>query len=112
MLTRPRRHGSIGSEPPGRAVASSIVAYRTRHPLSPGAVVRKLGGSRSARGRLEHGEPDPSIETRECLASVLGLHFVVGLAPPGRAAPGLLPEVQISDRTTGPTGTGILVAAG
>jgi hypothetical protein len=82
-----------------RAVANAVVAYRTAHRLSQGALAAK-------------GEHNPSIETLERLASVLGLRFIVDVAPPGRAAAALPPDVHVVGDTTGVDGTRVLVAAG
>src|SRR5687767_10189281 len=69
-----------------RAVANAIVAYRTEHGLSQGALAAKIGMKRPAVSRLELGEHNPSIETLERLATLLGLRFIVDVAPIGRAA--------------------------
>lgn len=95
-----------------RAVANAIVAYRTRHGLTQGAVAATLGMKRPAVSRLELGEHNPSIETLERLASVLGLRFIVDVAPAGRAAAALPPDVHVVGSATGASGTRILVAAG
>jgi ribosome-binding protein aMBF1 (putative translation factor) len=95
-----------------RAVANAVVAYRTAHRLSQGALAAKLGMKRPAISRLELGEHNPSIETLERLASVLGLRFIVDVAPPGRAATALPPDVHVVGDTTGVDGTRVLVAAG
>ncbi|MBI3979076.1 MAG: helix-turn-helix transcriptional regulator [Chloroflexi bacterium] len=95
-----------------RAVANAVVAYRTAHRLSQGALAARIGMKRPAVSRLELGEHNPSIETLERLASVLGLRFIVDIAPPGRAAATLPPDVRILGDTTGADGTRVLVAAG
>ena len=96
----------------GRAVANAVVAYRTAHRMSQGALAAKLGVQRPAISRLELGEHNPSIETLERLASGLGLRFIVDVAPPGRVAAGLPPDVRIVGDATGADGTRVLVAAG
>lgn len=95
-----------------RAVANAVVAYRTTHHLSQGALAAKLGMKRPAISRLERGENNPSIETLERLASGLGLRFIVDVAPPGRMAAALPPDVRVVGDTIGADGTRILVAAG
>jgi ribosome-binding protein aMBF1 (putative translation factor) len=95
-----------------RAVANAVVAYRTANRLSQSALAAKLGMKRPAISRLELGEHNPSIETLERLASVLGLHFIVDVAPPGRAAATLPPDVHVVADVTGADGTRVLVAAG
>jgi transcriptional regulator with XRE-family HTH domain len=95
-----------------RAVANAVVAYRTTHRLSQGALAAKLGVKRPAISRLELGEHNPSIETLERLAGVLDLRFIVDVRPPGREAATLPPDVQVVGEATGADGTRILVAAG
>ncbi len=95
-----------------RAVANAVVAYRTAHGLSQGALAAKIGMKRPAISRLELGEHNPSIETLERLASVLGLRFIVDVAPPGRAPAALPPDVHVVGDTTGADGIRVLVAAG
>ncbi len=95
-----------------RAVANAVVAYRTAHGLSQGALAAKVGMKRPAVSRLELGEHNPSIETLERLASVLGLRFIVDVAPAGRVAAELPPDVQVVGDATGADGTRVLVAAG
>ncbi len=95
-----------------RAVANAIVAYRTAHRLSQGALATKLGMKRPAISRLELGEHNPSIETLERLASVLELRFIVDVAPPGRAAAALPPDVRVVGDATSADGTRLLIAAG
>lgn len=95
-----------------RAVANAVVAYRTAHRLAQGALATKLGMKRPAISRLELGEHNPSIETLERLASVLGLRFIVDVAPPGRAAAALPPDVHVVVDATSVDGTRVLVAAG
>lgn len=95
-----------------RAVANAVVAYRTAHRLSQGALAAKTGMKRPAISRLELGEHNPSIETLERLSSVLGLRFIVDVAPPGRAAAPLPPDVRVVGDAISADGTRVLVAAG
>ena len=95
-----------------RALANAVVAYRTEHRLSQGALAAKIGMKRQAISRLELGEHNPSIETLERLATVLGLHFIVDVAPTGRAAAELPPDVHVVAEATSADGTRVLVAAG
>jgi ribosome-binding protein aMBF1 (putative translation factor) len=95
-----------------RAVANAIVAYRTEHHLSQGALATKIGMKRPAVSRLELGEHNPSIETLERLATLLGLRFIVDVAPAGRAAASFPADVQIVADATDKDGTRVLVAAG
>src|SRR5688572_12056227 len=66
-----------------RAVANAVVTYRTRERLSQKAIAARLGMKQPAIARLELGEHNPSIETLERLASLLGLRFIVDVAPAG-----------------------------
>jgi ribosome-binding protein aMBF1 (putative translation factor) len=95
-----------------RAVANAIVAYRTAHRLSQGALATKLGMKRPAISRLELGEHNPSIETLERLAKVLGLRFIVDIMPAGREVAVLPPDVHVVGNAISADGTRILVAAG
>ena len=95
-----------------RAIANAVVAYRTRERLSQGALAARLGMKRPAVSRLELGEHNPSIETLERLATILGLRFIVDVAPAGRAVAPLPPDVRVVGDATGADGTRVLVAAG
>ena len=95
-----------------RAVANAVVAYRTAHHLSQAALAARLAMKRPAVSRLELGEHNPSIETLERLAGVLGLRFIVDVTPPGRIAAALPPDVRVVGEATGVDGTRILIAAG
>ena len=95
-----------------RAVANAVVAYRTSHHLSQGALAEKLGVKRPAVSRLELGEHNPSIKTLERLAHQHGLRFLVDIGPPGRVAATLPPDAQVVGDPTGAAGTRVLVAAG
>jgi ribosome-binding protein aMBF1 (putative translation factor) len=95
-----------------RAVANTLVAYRTTHHLSQTALAAMLAMKRPAISRLELGEHNPSIETLGRLASVLGLRFIVDVAPAGRGVAALPPDVQVVGDSTSADGTRVLVAAG
>jgi len=81
-----------------RAVANAVVAYRTAHRLSQKALAAEIGMKRPAIARLELGEHNPSNETLERLASVLGLRFIVDVAPRGRAGGGGAPAGRTRGR--------------
>ena len=95
-----------------RAVANAVVAHRTAHGLSQAVLAAKLGMQRPAIARLELGEHNPSIDMLERLARGLGLHFILDVAPPGRAAAALPADVRVVGDAIGADGTRILVAAG
>jgi transcriptional regulator with XRE-family HTH domain len=94
------------------AVANALVAHRTTQRLSQGALAARLRMKRLTISRLELGEHNPSIETLERLASVLGLHLIVDVTPPGRAPAVLPPDIHVVGDIVGADGTRILVAAG
>lgn len=95
-----------------RAVANTLVAYRTRHQLSQAALADRLGMKRSAISRLELGEHNPSIETLERLAKGLGMRFIIDVAPPGRDETTLPPDVQAIARSDGADRVRTVIAAG
>ncbi len=94
------------------AVVNAVVAYRIRERLSQTALAARLGMKQPAIARLEIGEHNPSIEMLERLARVLGLRFIVDVAPAGRTPASLPPDVTVVGDTTGAGGTRVLVAAG
>lgn len=95
-----------------RAVAGALVVYRARHELSQRGLARRLGMTPSSVARLELAEHNPSIETLERLSNVLGLRFLVDVAP-ASAEPVRLPAglELIADRATAAGGR-LMVAAG
>ena len=95
-----------------RSVANALVAYRTKHNCTQATLATMLGMKRPSVSRLELGEHNPTIETLGRLASVLGLRFIVDVAPAGRVAATLPPDVQVVGDSTGADGTRVLVAAG
>lgn len=98
-----------------RAVALALIGYRVKHRLKQTQLAEKLGVRQPQVARLEMGEHNPSLETLQRLARVLGLRFIVEVAPAGEAAPQsalTLPagvEV-VEDVTVG--GSRVLVATG
>lgn len=95
-----------------RAVANALVTYRTAHGLSQAALAARLGVRQPTISRLELGEHNPSIETLERLAGVLGVRFIVDVAPRGRAEAALPRDVRVVGGAVGADGTRVLVAAG
>ncbi len=97
-----------------RAVAVAVGGYRARRGLSQRALAATLGMKPSVVARLELGEHNPTIETLGRLASVLGLRFVVDVAPAGERSEELaLPRgLAVVQEATGPDGSRILIAAG
>jgi ribosome-binding protein aMBF1 (putative translation factor) len=62
-----------------RAVANSLIRYRTEHQLSQRALAKILGWKQPQVARLEHGEVTPGVDTMVHLARTLGMHFVVAI---------------------------------
>jgi transcriptional regulator with XRE-family HTH domain len=58
-------------------VAIKVIAYRTRHGLTQGALARMLGWRQPNVARLEAGDHEPSIATLSRLAEILGQDFSV-----------------------------------
>ena len=77
-----------------RAVAVEVIRYRTEHGLSQTALARKLRMQQPAISRLEIGETNPSWDTLVRLADVLGLEFLVDIAPAGKRAKLVSPELK------------------
>lgn len=69
-----------------RAVALAVVGYRVEHHLTQTQLARMLGMRQPHLARLETGEHTPSIETLQHLARVLGLRFIIDVAPAERVA--------------------------
>ena len=64
-----------------RAVANTVVRYRTDQDLSQRELAQLLGWKQSQVARLELGEHNPSIETLVHLVRKLGLSITVDLEP-------------------------------
>lgn len=71
---------------PARAVALTVLRYRTEHNLSQRALGRMLGVAQSQVARLESGEHNPSIETLIRLSRALDLEFALNIRPARRPA--------------------------
>ena len=67
-----------------RVVSLAVLTYRTDRGLSQTALAEELGLKQPAVSRLEIGEVNPSIETLRRLSSVLGMEFLISIAPSGR----------------------------
>ena len=95
-----------------RAVGDALIGYRIAHKLSQRALAARLGLKQSAVARLEASEHNPTFETLERLAGVLGLRFVVDFGPAG-AQPAKLPKgVRVVHDAPTSAGGRTLVAAG
>jgi uncharacterized protein YuzE len=104
------RAASLAADPswertaPARAVARAINRYRHEQGVGVRELARLLGMAPANVVRLQAGEHNPSIATLQRLARVLGLRFVVEVAPAdhrgGRDRPGrwaALEEVEGAD---------------
>lgn len=67
-----------------RVVSLAVLTYRTDRGLSQTALAKELGMKQPAVSRLEIGEVSPSIETLRRLSSVLGMEFLISIAPSDR----------------------------
>ena len=68
-----------------RAVALAVVGYRVKHSLTQTQLAKMLGMRQPHVARLESGEHNPSLETLQRLSRVLGLRFIVDVAPADQA---------------------------
>lgn len=62
-------------------IALLVTTYRAEHQLTQKGLARLLGMQQSAVARLESGTHEPSVATLARLASVLGLHMNLMIAP-------------------------------
>lgn len=67
-----------------RVVSLGVLVYRTDRGLSQTGLAKELGLKQPAVSRLEIGEVNPSIETLRRLSSVLGMEFLISIAPTDR----------------------------
>jgi transcriptional regulator with XRE-family HTH domain len=65
-------------------VARAVLSYRTDRGHSQTRLAKELGVKQPAVSRLEIGEVNPSIETLRRLSSVLGMEFLISIAPTDR----------------------------
>lgn len=70
-----------------RAVAIAVVGYRAKHRLTQAQLAQRLGVRQPHVARLELGEHTPSIEMLQRLSRVLGLRFIVEVAPARKRSP-------------------------
>src|SRR5438445_10379861 len=69
-----------------RAVAVAVVDYRAKHRLTQTQLAERLGLRQPHVARIELGEHTPSIETLQRLSRVLGLRFIMEVAPTRKAS--------------------------
>jgi ribosome-binding protein aMBF1 (putative translation factor) len=98
-----------------RAVALAVVDHRISRRLTQTQLAEKLGVRQPQVARLEMGEHSPSLEVLRRLAAVLGLRFIVEVAPAGEHAPEsavtLPSDMQVVEDVIG-DGSRIVVATG
>ena len=98
-----------------RAVALAVLGYRVKHRLTQTQLAEMLGVRQPRVARLEMGEHNPSLEMLRRLARVLGLRFIVEVAPAGAGASEsalTLPSgVEVVEDVTA-DGSRVLVATG
>jgi ribosome-binding protein aMBF1 (putative translation factor) len=64
-----------------RAVAVAVVGYRAKRRLTQTQLAERLGVRQPHVARLEMGEHTPSLEMLQRLSRMLGLRFIVEVAP-------------------------------
>lgn len=98
-----------------RAVALAVVGHRVKHGLTQTQLAAQLGVRQPQVARMEMGEHTPSLALLQKLAGVLGLRFIVEVAPTGVSAPehalALPPDVEIVEDVI-TEGSRVMVAAG
>jgi len=65
----------------GSVTSLGVLVYRTDRGLSQTGLAKELGLKQPAVSRLEIGEVNPSIETLRRLSAVLGMEFLISIAP-------------------------------
>jgi transcriptional regulator with XRE-family HTH domain len=95
-----------------RAVARAVVRYRGEHGLSQSALAAKLGMRQPHVARLELGERHPTIETLGRLSRVLGLRFILDVAPAGAERAALPKGMEAVEEIITSAGARVLIAAG
>lgn len=97
-----------------RAVALAVLRYRTEHHLSQRQLGEQLGIPQPHVSRLELGEHTPSLDMLQRLARMLGLRFILDVAPAAKSsAPlSLPPGVEMVEDLVISDGSRLRVAAG
>ena len=94
-----------------RFVAVQLIKYRATNKLSQRGLAEKLGKKQPYVARLESGETNPDLETLVHISQVLGIEFVIDIAPAAKT-PKLVPkEVAAEHATTRRSGVSVVVAA-
>jgi len=84
LLQNPEYREIVTQEALASVVSLAVLTYRTDRGLSQTALAKELGLKQPAVSRLEIGEVNPSIETLRRLSSVLGMEFLISIAPSDR----------------------------
>ncbi len=84
QLQNPEFRELVAQSALAEVVSLAVLTYRIDHGLSQTALAKELGLKQPAVSRLEIGEVNPSIETLRRLSSVLGMEFLISIAPSGR----------------------------
>lgn len=84
LLQNPKFRELVAQGALAEVVSLAVLAYRIDHGLSQTALAKELGLKQPAVSRLEIGEVNPSIETLRRLSSVLGMEFLISIAPSDR----------------------------
>jgi transcriptional regulator with XRE-family HTH domain len=77
-----------------RAVAVTIVRYRSGHDLSQRELAERLGMKQPQVARLELGEVNPSMETLMRISAHLGIEFTIDVRPAGAPARNVTKRAQ------------------
>jgi transcriptional regulator with XRE-family HTH domain len=81
-----------------RVVATRVIRYRIDNDLTQTALARMLGMRQPAISRLEIGETNPSWEMLIRLSDVLGIEFLVDIAPQRKGSRLLGPALRRAEK--------------
>jgi len=84
LLENPEFREIVTQQAVASVVSLGVLVYRTDRGLSQTGLAKELGVKQPAVSRLEIGEVNPSIETLRRLSSVLGMEFLISIAPTDR----------------------------
>jgi transcriptional regulator with XRE-family HTH domain len=80
-----------------RAVAATIIRYRSEHDLSQRELADRLRMKQPQVARLELGEVNPSMETLMRVSAQLGIEFTIDVRPTGTPARNVTKRAQAND---------------
>ena len=84
LLKNPEFREIVTQQAVASVVSLGVLVYRTDRGLSQTRLAKELGLKQPAVSRLEIGEVNPSIETLRRLSAVLGMEFLISIAPTDR----------------------------